>query len=341
MPKNPPSLETIPDNPDFYQKIPSGYKIEINGFMMEPMIYQPTTAGLEVLAMHYNEKYGLDINIIDNAGKFEAGENLGDHFSEFKKYLDANKAAIEAKIDKGGQAGFVLCHGSYHVVPLMISRDDAGNKVMTIFDSSSGPRIKGYHSIANMFDDYNLMLNQGTRQSDTNSCMTDSIAILKDALRLKGLAQHIIEHKISDRAAEAEAERPVATKATPLKRDNFKVFLMPEELLKTAQVSEFVDEAKPDMKRMVTASEKSLETKRAQNTTQIKVNGKEVESFPINSYLHKKSRRFAEIINHQLEKMGAAAEAEVCGGAGSEAPRRTLQGGSAAVLSSKDVAKTH
>lgn len=301
-------FEPLPERPDFYSKIPSGYKVEIAGHMIEPMIYQPTTAGMEILAEHYRKKYAVDIRIVDQSKAEIIGDNLKHRFAAFKTFLDSKKDEIEKEISAGKQIGFVLTHGCNHSIPLIISRDHDGNKVMTIFDSTSGPRTKGYYLIANMFDDYNLMLNKGSRQKDGQSCMVDSIAILKDALRMPDLAQHLISHKIAETERSEEdgkeggaTARPRQFFGTALTRDNFKLFLMPEELLKTAQRSEFVEESIPDKTKIITASNKTLDQKRVEDRVTVHFN-REGGDLKINQYLHKKSWKYAKIISEELEK---------------------------------------
>ena len=303
-------FEPLPEHPEFYSKIPSGYKVEISGHMIEPMIYQPTTAGMEILTEHYKTKYAVDIRVIDQSKAEVIGDNLKHRFAAFKTFLDSKKDEIEKEISAGKQIGFVLTHGCNHTIPLIISKDRDGNKVMTIFDSTSGPRTKGYYLIANMFDDYNLMLNNGSRQKDGQSCMVDSIAILKDALRMPDLAQYLITHKImrEERAREEDekeagaAARPRQFFGTALTRDNFKLFLMPEELLKTAQRSEFAEESKPDETKIITASNKTLEQKRGENRVTVHFDREEGGDLKINQYLHKKSWKYAKIISEELEK---------------------------------------
>jgi hypothetical protein len=333
----------LPENPEYYSEIPSGYRVRMEGFMVEPMIYQPTIKGMAVLAEHYRKKYDIDIRIVDQSATGIPGDYTKSRLGEFKRFLAAHGEELEADLEDGKQIGLILCHNANHSIPLVMSRDDERKTVLTFFDSLAAGQVNNYRFAATeLFPEYTVLLNQGTRQADRQSCMADSVAILKDALRMRDLAQHILDHKI---VAKSSSDSDSDDEVEGSKETNFKLFRMPEELLKTAQVSEFFAKAEPDPAKIITAGGKSLEEKRDASKIAVTIHEKgvgEAREIPVNSYLHTKSRRFAEIICEELGIIAPTTKAEAAGAAGSGTPPATLRGGgSAASASSGSATKTH
>jgi hypothetical protein len=210
--------------------------VEAN-IQIQPLIHQPTPEGVSDLCFHYSEKYNIDLSYVDLNGRILSGDNIAHFFS----YLQTHASLLA--VQEGRSKGLILGHGQHHVIPLLI-HNRAGTLHMVSFDSNSGARIKGYFRIADLFPEARFYLNAGTRQADEGSCMTDALCILKEALQLPDLialleAKNIIHH-------EAFQQNPTSIFRVP-KAPNFSLFRMPEQLLFTAQVSAYLEEAGADL----------------------------------------------------------------------------------------------
>lgn len=280
----------------YYVVKPSTYTITIDGFKVEPQIIQPTPKGARILAEHYNAKYKINMSILDHGETSIAGDKLLPRFELFHNQTLPSLLPLKDDLP----VGVLLMHGSHHAVPIILSKEN-GKNYMMIFDTNAGPRKRGYYPIANLFPDFTILLNNGTRQADNGSCVTDGISILKDALRMKNLGSYLFAEKlISIDESEKHISprgRPRQFFGTPLKQENFSIFMMPEELLKSAQISKYVTHAKADMEKVVTKNNQTLSERRARDTVTVSFNSKPLVDVGINGYLYKKSLKHADIID--------------------------------------------
>lgn len=147
------SYINMPSN-KFYRKIPSGFSQEVNDIIVSPFLYQPMPDGVEWLCNHYSKKYNIDLRWVDLRGKIENAKDIKSFFKYFKEScLD--------KIEGNRRVGFVLNHGQNHTIPVLVEKNENATSII-VFDSTSGPIIKGYFGIAHLFDNANLYLNTGT-----------------------------------------------------------------------------------------------------------------------------------------------------------------------------------
>jgi hypothetical protein len=310
-------FEPLPEHPEFYVEKFFFEAIE-DGKMIRVPTYQPTVKGLEVLAKHYNAKHGIDIHILDQS-EIE-NKSFGGHFQHLKRFLDEHSEEFEKKIGDNKQIGIVMACGTQHAIPLMISKDAANNKMMIIFDSVLHNGGREYYEASMLLDyKFNLLLNAGTRQRDEYSCITDSIAILTDALQEENLAQYLLDHKIPK---EESKKLPSKLKSDhwyhyydgikerygysddvidkiiwrTQRQKDVRFFHMPEKLLKTAQLETFVADSEPDMGAIISSKGKNLEQKRKEKYSPLTSYG------TYSNYLHIKSWKYAKIISQTLEE---------------------------------------
>lgn len=291
----------LPDNPEFYSKIPADFEIEIEGHPFRPIIYRPTAKGLEILVKHYREHYDLDIRLAkDSHGLLT--EFLHDHGAEI---------SAELLEKRGHKIGFLFDEGS-HITPIIFSQNSAGKNEVIIFDST--PTMAEIAKIARAFPGFQFYLNKGVRQADTDSCGIDAVAILKDSLRIDDLFDIIKEResdssrtglmrtsRISNLAAitteEAETFLKERTESSSLP-PNLKLFLMPEALMKTAQRPKFFDLTNPDKSQVIcTTKGKTLQEKLDQHWVDTAD-----DSTRVNIYLTQKGYKFASIICASLAR---------------------------------------
>lgn len=286
---------------DYFVAKPCTFKVLVDGlFYVEPQIIQPLAKGAEVIAKYYSNKYGVNIVIIDHSQTVEAGYNLTKRFQHFCQHTLPTLA-----LTNNSSAGFILMHSDHHAVPVVISRENDKN-YMIVFDSTSDKRKKGYIQIANLVPDYYLLLNDGTRQADNGSCVTDALAILKRALRINQLATNLITHKfVSIDTLTPSPDRQSAVVQPKLQQNNMGLFNMPEVLLITAQISKFVENADADLNVVINTKEipETLGQRRARDDLTVSFNRGPETSVGINSYLFKKSRKHADIITAEINRI--------------------------------------
>ena len=254
-----------------------------------------------VLCEHYSQKYRIDLRCVDLREVLEAGDNSYSFFS----YLNSNRSILD--INENESRGLILSHGQHHVIPMLIAMQ-GGQKYMIVFDSTSGAQIKGYFRMAALFPDFQFCLNAGTRQADDGSCMTDALCILKEALQIPHLTA-LIESK---RIHEHPAFLPGRFFVSPPMPENFQLFKMPEQLLVTAQISRYVNEADADLECIVRSGH-SLKYFREHFVVQVnlfKDAGR--ASTPINGYLYHKSEEHKQILDaYQQRERASSIEMEM------------------------------
>lgn len=258
------SIVDPPDHTDHYIKVPCGYMAVVDDDRIEPTLYQPTPKGLQLLINDFICRTGLKLDMIDQAG--HSDYPLKDRFTAAKVVIDkAFPEGIEPK-------AVILCYGQMHAVPVLMVRNGL-EKLLIIFDSTSGGIQHQYHEIADDYPGYQVMLNRGTRQADSQSCITDAFEILCRALEIKnvrelicGRAQKIekvvevkavvdVEEMVEVKKGDMPStlrnlkERPKFVNKKELKLENFYLFNMPEELCFTAQRREFLTSNGVDLKR--------------------------------------------------------------------------------------------
>ncbi len=217
----------------FYIKKASGFSQEVDDNIISPVFYQPTPEGITYLCSHYSDKYGIDLRSLDLRGKISNPDNICNFFA----YV-AEKNIIDS-LPNNTVVGVVLSHGQHHAIPVLIKKGE-GTSAIVVFDSTSGPRIKGYFRIASLFSDSNFYLNSGTRQVDSSSCITDAICILKEALQIEDLLLILNKKRYDEHPSLQPDESRFFCIPKP---ENFVLFKMPEKLLLTAQRSRYVSEA--------------------------------------------------------------------------------------------------
>ena len=270
--------------------VPSGFYQLVNGYCIKPKISKPTLTGLKLLCDHYSRKYNLSLLICDCPselnGRFEVPTKV-DKFQYLKTKLDDK----EIWDDNKKPIGVVLICGQNHAIPVLLSKIE-GVKYMVIFDSTPEGIENVYkNQIATLFPEYKIFLNEGSRQLDTQSSFTESLCILKDALRYSKIAKFISEHRV------------VIEKESP---SNFNMFSMPLGLCKTAQSSRFVDasqaysEANKDSRDFdipLTKKTDNIDQYRELGIRTISFNGEPVQTLDINYNLYTKALKHAILIN--------------------------------------------
>lgn len=275
----------------FYIKKQAGlYEQLSTGELAKLFIYQPTPEGVEALCQHYSEKYGIQLQCIDCRNVFDP---LTDVYSYFF-HLQQNPSIFQ--LNEGERKGLIFSHGQNHAVPVVICKEH-GIQSMIVLDSSVGNSIRGYFRMAALFPTFNFYINQGTRQSDGLSCITDAVCILKEALQIHELVSLVESKQMSAHSA----FQPSRFLTLP-KPANFNVFSMPEKLLLTAQVSAYLIQADADMSVPLRGGE-SLEHYREKFKMEaVLLKDEERNRVSINGYLFVKSLEHRNILDYLQEQ---------------------------------------
>ena len=287
----------MPHHPYYIEK---KYTHEFSFGTVNIPICQPTTNGVLILCQHYSEKYDIDLQCIDLIGKISNPENIFDFFS----YLNIDQNLIT--LSNGKTRGLILMHGTHHAIPVLIHQRDEVRHIL-VFDSSSGSRVQGYFRSANLFSDAQTLfyLNSGTRQSDGDSCITDAICILKEALLITDLIALIENKIIQEHATLSPYQGPPGYKplqlAGKIKPAHFRLFHMPEQLLLTAQRPLYVKEANADLS-VILRGGRSLGDFREHYKVKFTLsNDEQDETYDINSFLFLKGAEYKEFLNYVYE----------------------------------------
>lgn len=283
--------------PKLYIEKPSGYQVKIEDHLIGPMIYQPTTEGMVELAEKYRKKYKVEIKIIDER---DWGAHEPVALKRIRRFKD--KADIESFLKADKPVGVILMHGENHAIPILFSKEKE-EKYMIIFDSSSGASIPGHYPLGNDFPNFQVMINLGTRQADSTSCITDAICILKDALRMNELGSYLLEYKsVTGNIDDSQTREAPRLFFATRKPENFIIFKMPEELLKSSQREDFILKSEADLDKLITKNNDTLAQKRNKSRITVSFNDKPKEETGINGYLHSKSKNHARYLDEILNK---------------------------------------
>lgn len=201
--------------------------------------------GMNVITNYYKEKYNIDIalhNVFSTScvGNYDILKIIGVEFEKLNNdYL------------KG-----IIFWDNNHALPIILTK--INNKKIIIFLDTNSVFLKNLSVSKNLLENFKQVevwsphCIQG-RQADIYSCVTDAFVILKDLLRAD--LNIIFNNKIE--------LRPEIYKAFS---EQVIVFRMPELLLKTTQVSSYLEDSMANLNMIIGKNQKTLEQKRKENT---------------------------------------------------------------------------
>jgi hypothetical protein len=275
-----------------YEVKPSGYAMEVDDYRIEPMIYQPTPIGVDLLCTHLSEKLKIQMVCLDQRDSVSNWNLQLDRFRDLAARLKFLPSFRELPL------GVILSHGQGHATPVVLSHFE-GTDRLTIFDSTSGMMLPTYFQVANAFPEFEVGLNKGTRQSDKTSCITDALVILPIALQADVLAT--TAHP--DYRVELPPKRKSRFIGPTLSQDNFYLFRLSERLLVTAQNPLYVEDSAPDLSVVISDSGLTLGDFKAQHRTTVALNGERPRDLDVDRYLHLMSHEHARLIDALLLKV--------------------------------------
>lgn len=284
-----------------YVEVPAGFYTAPSR-LSSPVGYQPTPEGVSALCAHYSKKYKINLRHLDLQHVLRESNSLQTAF----KFLV--KAKYLESLPEEALTGVVLTNGQKHAIPLLISKFGE-NIQLAVFDSTSGPTIRGYFQIAMLFPKVHFFLNSGTRQSDSFSCITDAICILKEALQIPGIFKLI--HSKLIQVHPSLLPRKSRFIKLPTKPENFNLFHLPERLMLTAQRSKFVKELDPDFTTILRGG-KSLKIFRQSYKFEAYIaDNEKLVPKKINGYLFLKSKQHKELFDKIKASVCIATKEEI------------------------------
>lgn len=172
---------------DHYLARETNYQLAAEGEYVRPTIYQPTPEGMEILVEEFRERTGLDLRVHDLGESRDRKRSLTENFKSFRKFI-----ANDIRLEEGSRVGVVLMQGQNHAIPVLLAMEK-GRRYLFVFDSTSGGYQHEYRDVAKDYGDFRVMLNNGTRQADTQSCITDAYEVLTRALKLPDTCQLVLD----------------------------------------------------------------------------------------------------------------------------------------------------
>jgi hypothetical protein len=307
LPTKRPSARAIdfprpPGHEDYYQEIPTGFCVVRGNNQHEAKIYQPTPDGLAVLIDFFQKETASDLRLFRQ--EHVHLNSLENRFADFKKNFNFSS------IKPGCFTGVILSMGQNHAIPIVVSFIE-NKKSLFIFDSTSGGSQKSYCAVANLFADYDVYLNRGTRQADSQSCITDAVEVLRIAADMPDLAEQIKLKSVPIDMTIRRTNSRLILAQPILNQQNFYIFGMPAKLCITAQCSKFIEDAhvNPEEKFLLNNETTSLSRENLKFKEiilrPIKIPADDyslqpAKASPINSYLYEASFMHKEIIDRHL-----------------------------------------
>jgi len=281
-----------------YLALAPGFEILEEGRYVAPTLYQPTPAGLSLLVEAHLCNNEVDFRVHEK--RPETGESLFNRVQEFMGSSDLGKLAPNHPI------AVILLNGQMHAIPLFFAVRKE-QKYLLILDSTSGPVQQQYWTVAKSFPDFEVRLNAGTRQADSQSCINDAFEVLKQCFTLGNLIDLVEDRRCGRKSAVSGNSLLKVERST--KPDNFSLFNLPEELAFVAQRATFLQESGLDMSKPITVEGRTcslgmhvtISTDFGRKVRELPV-GYEFESIQANTYLYQASERHRAIIEQYLTK---------------------------------------
>jgi len=229
-------FKLVPFNSQGYYSIKNDFTI--NDAKYSPVI-KMEAEGTLLVAAYYADKYQCVISrpadiSVDELAKLNSEERRFHYLTDWEfvdNILDLLKPARETH-DQEYREAFILGPGTAHNIPVIYLREKGEEAILyantlAIHTASCIPEfsdtLKRKHNI-------NVYVVEETRQADIYSCGVDALAFAKDAVAInKRNGKYRIENLLTQ------------LKARATRYNNYYSVRLPNELLKTAQISKFVD----------------------------------------------------------------------------------------------------
>lgn len=254
---------------------------------------QPTSRGLELVFQYLHNKY--QTNILHPILEYKITHRPNDPKHHLKPSIEYVRFSTIYDIDnikpylteaqkKPGdyREAYIIANRSHAIFMAYIKE---GNKIGILYSDSRGTNTKFTHEIYKKTN-IKVFTHLDGRQADTKSCFTDGVVMGRDITAINTETQ---KYRIPNILELLESKEVVEKEGLSLVR-------LPNELLKTAQISSFVDfhQDKSDTKK-ISKNENLAEFRERYTKTVLFNKGTK----KISSYLQEKSIKYSKIIQIQ------------------------------------------
>ncbi|RAP38490.1 hypothetical protein B1207_00970 [Legionella quinlivanii] len=253
----------------------------------------PTSQGLQLAIDYYANKYQCNVEI-PAIKHNDYVENLDE--DTFFQHLNSCIKILRKESEEMScfRKAFILNADNTHAVPFLYIKEQGEEGLL--YANSKGVVRAGWQidAINENLDEENRMPVYGvyeTRQADDHSCFMDALIFCKDATSKNNQGQYQLPHLLSD----------LKRRATP--QSDYVAVRLPDELLKTAQITSFVKRHTENNPNKIihqhgNKPENLTEFRNRHSDWLTKINGK----IKLNSanYLRKKGLSIAEKIEIQF-----------------------------------------
>ncbi len=249
--------------------------------------------GMQLIAQFYREKY--DVNVIMDNNIYCQGQN----FMELVK---------KGRAEKGDYRCAYILIGLRHATPVFYLKS-GNSEGFFIPDSVGRTHEHNYGQVRKIiselllehFPEIPIFVTEEIRQADLISCYTDALVFVRDVTAKKENAYFKSAHLVGQ--LESRATEHVADVSTGFseKKITLKKAFLPDELLKTAQISAFVEDNKSKEKNPSIIH--VLKDGTQENLAQFRERySKTKDGKTYNGYLRNKGLKYSQIIIQQYYK---------------------------------------
>ncbi|KTD24238.1 MULTISPECIES: hypothetical protein [Legionella] len=191
----------------------------------------PTSQGLQLAIDYYTNKYQCSIEIPSTKlNDFVESQDESTFFENISEQLD--RIRKESENLPSFRKGFILNADSTHAVPFLYVKEE-GEEAIIYANSKGVTRSKWQIDLINEClsksgDKIEVLGIEETRQADDHSCFMDALIFCKDATAKTEKGEYYIPNLLAQ------------LKGRSTLKEGYTAVKLPNELLKTAQISSFV-----------------------------------------------------------------------------------------------------
>ncbi|MBA2709275.1 MAG: hypothetical protein H0U57_01585 [Tatlockia sp.] len=248
-------------------------------------VSSPSLKGSMLIAEYYTNKYGCNIEFCHTQSSFQI---------DLAKSINTFKGTTELSDKENYRKAFLWGMDCSHAIPSIYIKE--GNTEVIFIANSLASKISSTQSAdyINNHTGIDVYFMDRTRQADTYSCFTDALVFARDCTAFSSKHR---DYYIQDLLK--------VLKGQSLKKEKcYLVTKLPDELLKTCQITSFLNQySDKDRKNIIHKNETLTEFRNryTDKDTDVRVDSEsEITKTDIYNYPRKKGAKFSEIIPIQF-----------------------------------------